>query len=95
MLKVIIESDKVETRSGISQKGKPYTIVEQRCYVDLGKRYPVEAKLTLDEGQPAWQPGEYELDMKGSIYVDRFGSLAISNNPQLVNRKPLAAVKAA
>lgn len=88
-MKVIIESEKTHTRSGISQKGKPYTIVEQQGYVDLGKRYPVEFKLTLDEGQPAWVPGEYDVDLGNSIYVDRFGSLSISSNPQLVNHRPL------
>lgn len=90
---VTIESDKLHVRSGISQKGKPYTIREQEAYIDLGKRFPVETKLNLDEEQPAWPPGEYDIDVIASLYVDRFGGMAISSNPQLVNHRPLKAAK--
>lgn len=86
---VIVDSEQLSQRSGISQKGKPYTIVEQRVFYDLGKRFPVEAKLTLEENQPAWPIGEYDLDARSSVYVDRFGSGALSSNPQLVNHRPL------
>lgn len=56
MIKVEIKPSQAQftTRSGVSRQGKPYSLNEQLCYVDLGNEYPVLVKITLDEGQPAY-----------------------------------------
>ena len=43
MIKVEIKPSQAQftTRSGVSRQGKPYSLNEQLCYVDLGNEYPV------------------------------------------------------
>lgn len=78
MIKVEIKPSQsaVTTRSGTSKAGNPYSLNEQMCYVHLGNEYPVLVKLTLDDGQPAYQPGLYTVSLN-SFKVGQFGSLMI------------------
>jgi len=78
MIKVEIKPSQAQfnTRSGVSRQGKPYSLNEQLCYVDLGNEYPVLVKITLDEGQPAYAPGLYTVHLS-SFKVGQFGSLMI------------------
>lgn len=83
MLKVLVETTLVDERRGVSAKtGKPYQIREQEAwmfgYDRDGKAHPhpQKIKLTLDDDQQPYQIGSYILD-PASIYVDRFGQVAI------------------
>lgn len=78
MIKVEIKPSQAQytTRSGVSRQGKPYSLNEQLCYVDLGNEYPVLVKITLDDGQPAYAPGLYTVHLS-SFKVGQFGSLMI------------------
>lgn len=83
MLKVEVSTTMVDVKNGTSAKtGKPYSIREQEawayCYDKEGKPYPHPSKIrvTLDDDQQAYPLGNYIID-PSSIYVDRFGQVAI------------------
>lgn len=84
MLKVTVETTVVDVKTGISAKtGKPYSIRDQEAWILAygkdGKPYPhpQKFKVTLDDDQPEPYPlGQYIID-PASIYIDRFGQLAI------------------
>ena len=84
-MSVIIEivSTQVQTRSGTSSKGKAYTINEQAAYMHTGNPYPQQIKINLENGQPPYQPGNYDLH-PSSFHADRFGGIAV--RPLLVAR---------
>ena len=84
-MSVVIEiaSTQVQTRSGTSQKGKPYTINEQAAYMHIGQPYPVQIRINLENGQPPYQPGNYNLH-PSSFSADRFGGIAV--RPLLIPR---------
>jgi hypothetical protein len=91
-MKIIIDDTKVNTKTGTTTKGQPYTIRSQIAYVDLGKRYPAEIKIRLEGEQPPFQPGDYDIDLNESVYVSKYGSLAMSEELKLV---PVAVAKKA
>lgn len=66
----------VTQKGGISRDGKRYNIREQFGYVDMGKPYPVEVKIPLEQDAPAYPPGHYMVD-PGCIYIDRYGQIAL------------------
>ena len=84
MLKVSVETEVVDVKSGTSAKtGKPYQIREQEAWMfgygrdGQPQKHPQKIKLTLDDEQEKGYPvGQYILD-PASIYVDRFGQVAI------------------
>ena len=84
MLKVSVETEVVDVRSGVAAKtGKPYTIREQEAWMygygrdGQQQKHPQKIKVTLDDDQDKAYPiGQYILD-PASIYVDRFGQVAI------------------
>lgn len=82
-----VTSQEVRTRSGTSQRTqRAYNLREQEAYFfKSGAQYPEKIKLTLEDNQPAYAPGVYELSQE-SFYVDRFGGLAVK--PRLVPKKP-------
>ncbi len=64
MLKIEIfkEDASINTRTIAPKDGKPgRTIYEQTAYAYLGGKFPVEMKLQLDEGQPAYVAGHYTI----------------------------------
>ncbi len=59
------------------KEGKPSrNIYEQTAYAYLGGKFPVEMKLSLDEGQPPYEAGTYTLH-SSSYVVNNFGSLEL------------------
>lgn len=83
MLKVEVATTMVNEKRGTSAKtGKAYCIREQEAWVTTydreGKQQPHPQKfnLTLDDDQKPYELGNYIID-PASIYVDRFGQLAI------------------
>ncbi|MCG2577586.1 G5P family DNA-binding protein [Dechloromonas sp. XY25] len=97
MLKVSVETEVIDLKTGISAKtGKPYNIREQEAWMygygrdGQPQKHPQKIKLTLDDEQEKGYPvGQYILD-PASIYVDRFGQVAIRARL----RVPAAAVPA-
>lgn len=83
MCKVEVKSTELKLVQGTSKRtGKPYSFQVQQAYAHLeGKPYPVEFKVMIDSGVPAYAPGFYTL-APASFYVDKFDNLTIS--PKLV-----------
>ena len=83
MLKIEITENTFRTINGTSKRtGQPFSINKQDAYLWLpGQKYPTPFQINLEQNQPAYQPGEYQVS-PDSFYVDRYGSLAV--NPKLV-----------
>jgi hypothetical protein len=75
-VKIEVKSTEVIEKKGTSQKGKPYSIREQHAYIDIGKSYPVEVTIALDNGMSAFSPGIYEITPK-CFYVKSFGQVGV------------------
>lgn len=84
-MKVTIDRAEVSERSGTTAQGKPYRIRTQLGYADLGKRYPSEIRIRLKDDAPAFAPGDYNIDLSQSVYVSKYGSLALSEELVLVS----------
>ncbi|ENQ8650671.1 G5P family DNA-binding protein [Vibrio fluvialis] len=79
MIKIEIfkEDERVHTRTIPGKDGKaPRVITEQTAYAYLGGKFPVEMKLSLDEGQPPYAPGAY-TPHSSSYVVNNFGGLEL------------------
>jgi helix-destabilizing protein len=70
-----VKSAAVNEKRGTSRAGKPYVIREQAAYMDVGKAYPVEVKINLDDLAPL-EVGFYEVT-KECFYVQRYGDVAV------------------
>lgn len=79
-----VKSEEVNEKRGTSRAGKPYIIREQVAYMDIGKAYPVEVKINLNDLVP-FKPGRYELT-KECFYVMRFGEVGVD----LAKARPVA-----
>jgi hypothetical protein len=78
MIKIEIESIRLENKSGVSQRTqKNYSINEQQALLFReGERYPDKIKITLKDGDAAYAVGSYHLD-DSSFFVGGFGSLEV------------------
>ena len=83
MLKVQVETTMFDLKQGTSAKtGKPYSIREQEAWMfgygrdGKPQPHPQKIKLTLDDDQQPYETGTYQID-PASLYVDRFGQVAI------------------
>ena len=75
-MKIEVKTTEVKEKKGTSQKGKPYSIREQSAYLDIGKAYPVEVTIALDNGMSAFSPGIYEITTK-CFFVKSFGQIGV------------------
>lgn len=79
MLKIEIfpENVQAETRTIPAKDDKPpRTIYEQVAYAYLGGKFPVEMRLQLEQGQPAYVAGLYTVH-PSSFVVNQYGSLEL------------------
>ncbi len=76
-----------EKRGNARVSGKAYVIREQTAYMDIGKAYPVEVKINLDDLAP-FEVGVYEVT-KDCFYVQRFGDVGV--DLAKARRVPVAA----
>lgn len=77
MFALTIKSTETSTKSGVSGRGKPYSITEQQGVIELPNGERRVIPLTLEAGEQPLQPGNYEP--KGSAaYVGSFGKLEVS-----------------
>lgn len=99
MLKVEIATSLVDTKSGISPKtGKPYAIREQEGWCFFYGRdgkplpHPQRIRLTLDDQQPPYELGSYQLD-PASLYPGKFGQIMVAARlrPLVAAAQPKAA----
>lgn len=83
MVRIEIESTKLNQRSGISKEsGKPYSMQEQMALMfRQGERYPEKIKLTLDKDASAYAVGHYMLSDE-SFELSRFAGIQI--RPRLI-----------
>jgi hypothetical protein len=77
-LEIIIEvkSGAVSEKTVRGKDGREYLIREQAGWVDLGKPYPQEVRISLERGQEGYAAGEYLMD-QSCLYVDRYGKLSL------------------
>jgi hypothetical protein len=94
LLNFEVESDFVESRSGVSAKGKEYEIHTQKVWVYLGSKFPKEMQLSLDKPEHAIKPGLYAADLLPALDVGDFGKLVVDVR-KLRLFAPAAAAKAA
>ncbi|MGO2474217.1 MAG: single-stranded DNA-binding protein [Vibrio litoralis] len=86
MLKIEVfpEDEKFITRTIQGKDGKPpRNIYEQTAYAYLGGKFPVQMKLSLDEGQPAYVAGTYSVH-SSSYVVNNFGGLELKRYGLLI-----------
>lgn len=76
MIRVEIKSPDVAEHRGTDKQGRPYLIRKQHGYLDVGKAYPVEVSIRLQDGQAAFVPGWYELTAE-CFYVARYGEVGV------------------
>lgn len=76
MFRVEVKSAVTVTREGVSQKGRPYTLVEQRGWFHGVKEYPVEVSWVLEKGQLPFAPGFYIAGIE-CVAFDRFGAVTL------------------
>jgi hypothetical protein len=81
-LKIEVPSTDTTTRSGVTAKNKPWTMVEQGAYAHIldadGKaaKYPVRCKITLADKAAPYPVGMYTVDPR-SFVVGDFDALSI------------------
>lgn len=93
-IKAEVESAFVDERSGISTKGKPYTIRSQKAWLFLGSKFPKESVLNLEEGQRPYSPGLYEIDLLPALDIGDFGRIVVDGR-RVILQPVTAAVAAA
>lgn len=77
IVKAEVESDFIDSRGGVSAKGKPYEIHEQKVWVYLGSKFPKEITVNHDDARNALKPGLYTVDLMPALHVGDFGRLSI------------------
>jgi hypothetical protein len=75
-VRIEVKSAVVDQKTIRGKDGKEFVIREQCGYVDLGKPYPQEIRIPVEQGKEAYPPGDYVMDPH-CFYVDRFGKLSL------------------
>lgn len=75
-VKIEVKSNMVDQKTVKGKDGKEYIIREQAGWVDLGKAYPQEIRIPVEQGKDAYPSGHYAMD-PSCLYVDRFGRLSL------------------
>lgn len=90
-----VESDFVETRSGVSAKGKEYEINTQKVWAYLNSKFPKEIQINHDNKCNALKPGLYHADLRQALDVGDFGKLVIDGRrlSLLAGVAPVAVAK--
>lgn len=85
MIRIEVTNSEVETRTSRKlnpRTNQPYIFHEQQAFAFVHGRdgqpskYPVRFRISLEDSQEAYKPGFYTIH-PNSIYVDKYGSLAI------------------
>lgn len=77
VVKVEVESEFVDSRGGMSAKGKPYEIHEQKVWAYLNSKFPKEISVNLESADKYLREGMYEVDIAPALEVGDFNRLSI------------------
>jgi hypothetical protein len=81
---VEVPSNHIDEMQGVSSKtGRAYHMRRQTIYLHQGETYPEKYELSLEERQPAYEPGRYLL-AAGSFVRDRTSNLSFGRNIKLL-----------
>lgn len=72
-----VESDFIETRTGVNAKNKPYELNSQKVWAYLNSKFPKEIQIMHDDKRNALKPGLYHADLRQALDVGDFGKLII------------------
>ncbi|WP_318415127.1 single-stranded DNA-binding protein [Photobacterium leiognathi] len=80
VIEIFKENELVDTRilPANANRGE-IKLHSQVGYAHLGGKFPVEMSIPLEEGQPHYMAGRYELDQK-SFVVGQYNRLEFSRN---------------
>lgn len=56
--------------------GRQYLIREQVGWIDIGKPYPQEVRIPVENGKDPYAPGKYTVD-PACLYLDRYSKLTL------------------
>lgn len=77
MFDLTIKSTETTTKSGVSGRGKPYSIIEQQGVVELASGERRVIPLQLANGEQPLPPGNY-VPKQTAGFVGQFGKLEVS-----------------
>lgn len=84
LIEVFKENESLDIREGISPKTqKPWKMITQIGYAHTGDKFPIQMKIKMQDGQPIYQAGMYELG-KTSLSVNPYGDLEIGREMILI-----------
>ncbi|WP_049544675.1 single-stranded DNA-binding protein [Vibrio nigripulchritudo] len=83
VVEIFAENESLDVREGVNDKGKPWKMITQIGYAYTGGKFPVEMKIKLSEGTPAYKAGKYYL-APSSFVVSAFGDLGIGRETLLL-----------
>jgi hypothetical protein len=77
VIEIFTENETIELRTIPAKDDRPArTLYEQTAYAYLGGKFPVEMKIGLEQGQPAYKAGKY-TPHQSSYQVNNFGGLEL------------------
>ncbi|MBL4745937.1 MAG: hypothetical protein JKY08_06190 [Flavobacteriaceae bacterium] len=84
IIEVFKENESLDIREGVSVKtGKPWKQISQIAYVSLGGKFPVETSIPMQDGQPFYKAGKYQVHYS-SFKVGDFNKLEFGREIILV-----------
>jgi hypothetical protein len=69
-------ADVMEKTVMARKDGRQCLIREQIGWIDIGKPYPQEVRIPVENGKEPYAPGKYTVD-PACLYIDRYGKLAL------------------
>ncbi|WP_305829479.1 single-stranded DNA-binding protein [Photobacterium leiognathi] len=84
IIEIFKENESIDTRTiPANEKRGELKLYSQVAYAHLGGKFPVETSISLEEGQPAYIAGKYELH-QSSFQVGNYDRLEFSRKIVLV-----------
>lgn len=75
IIEIFKENESLDVREG-EKNGKPWKQISQIGYAHLGGKFPLECKVKIQDGQPAYTAGKYRLSVN-SFTVGRYGDIEL------------------
>ncbi|CAK2226811.1 Single-stranded DNA-binding protein [Vibrio crassostreae] len=83
LVEIFKENEVIDPRT-VPTKNGPMTFYSQIGYVDLGGKFPVEFQIPLQDGQPFYTAGKYNVLMSKSCSVSQHGRLEFAREMFLI-----------
>lgn len=84
IIEIFKENEVVDSRTlPATDKRGALTLFSQVAYAHLGGKFPVETKVSLEDGQPAYKEGKYELHQQ-SFKVGQYDRLEFDRRTVLM-----------